>query len=308
MTTRVDKSSVQSASAKLQSRRALLTGALAGIGAWAASVLGRATPVVATNGQPILQGADNSGSTDTLVRSSATTAFQGLADATSGTMYGVRGRNSSTAGAGVYGVAGATSGNSRGVLGATSSSSGSGVRGEGPGRGVEGISTSGIGVYARSVSSTGVYGQSDTYFGVYGDSAYGTALLGYGHASDKAATIAWSEGGSTGLLGFSGAATPPTPKPKTGVYGYAAQDSGSNGVYGESTSGRGVHGKATTGFGGYFEGPVYTTKFYELTEISAPATPVTNHARLFVRDNGLDKTQVCVKFANGTVKVLAIEG
>jgi hypothetical protein len=69
-----------------------------------------------------------------------------------------------------------------------------------------------------------------------------------------------------------------------------------------------VHGKSSTGFGGYFEGPVLSSKFYELVEISTPATPTANHARLFIKDNGLGKTQLCVRFANGTVKVLVTEG
>jgi hypothetical protein len=73
-------------------------------------------------------------------------------------------------------------------------------------------------------------------------------------------------------------------------------------------SGLGVYGKTSTGYGGFFEGKVYTTKWYELTEISTPPNPVANRARLFLKDNGLGKTQLCVKFANGTVKVLATEG
>jgi hypothetical protein len=256
-----------------------------------------------------VQGANNSGAASTVVRvSTATAALQGVSDATAGTSYGLRGRNSSSAGAGVLGVAAATSGAARGVLGITSSSGGSGVRGEGPSRGVEGISTSGSGVYAVSASGSGVYGQSDTNFGVFGDSAFSTAVLGVGHASDRAATLGWSEGGSTGALGYSGAGAPPAPKAKTGVYGYAAQDNASRGVWGESPGGHGVHGKSSTGFGGYFEGPVLSSRFYELVEIGTPATPLANHARLFIKDNGLGKTQLCVKFANGTVKVLATEG
>jgi hypothetical protein len=287
----------------------LLTSALAGIGAWAASAIGRADLVRATDGQPLVQGANNSGAASTVVRvSTATAALQGVSDVTSGTSYGLRGRNSSSAGAGVLGVAAATSGTARGVLGITSSSGGSGVRGEGPSRGVEGISTAGSGVYAVSASGSGVYGQSDTNFGVFGDSALSTAVLGVGHASDRAATLGWSEGGSTGALGYSGAGAPPAPKAKTGVYGYAAQDSTSTGVYGESPAGRAVVGLSSSGYAGYFAGKVYTTKFYELTEISTPATPVANRARLFIKDNGLGKTQVCVKFANGTVKILATEG
>jgi hypothetical protein len=73
-------------------------------------------------------------------------------------------------------------------------------------------------------------------------------------------------------------------------------------------SGLGVYGKTSTGYGGFFADKVYTTKWYELTEISTPANPVANRARLFLKDNGLGKTQLCVKFAYGTVKVLAAEG
>jgi hypothetical protein len=69
-----------------------------------------------------------------------------------------------------------------------------------------------------------------------------------------------------------------------------------------------VYGKTSTGYGGFFEGKVYTAKWYELTEISTPPSPVANRARLFLKDNGSGKTQLCVKFANGTVKVLATEG
>jgi hypothetical protein len=53
---------------------------------------------------------------------------------------------------------------------------------------------------------------------------------------------------------------------------------------------------------------VYTTKWYELGEVATPAAPGANKARLFVRDNGAGKTQLCVRFATGTVKVLATEG
>jgi hypothetical protein len=52
---------------------------------------------------------------------------------------------------------------------------------------------------------------------------------------------------------------------------------------------------------------VLTTKYHELAEISTPAAPPSNHARLFVRDNGSGKTQLCVRFPTGAVKVLATE-
>jgi hypothetical protein len=77
------------------------------------------------------------------------------------------------------------------------------------------------------------------------------------------------------------------------------------GVTGQSPAGIGVYGISSSGYGGYFAGKVYTTQWYELTEISTPPSPIANRARLFIKDNGLGKTQLCVKFANGTVKILA---
>jgi len=48
-------------------------------------------------------------------------------------------------------------------------------------------------------------------------------------------------------------------------------------------------------------------KYHELQEISAPAAPASNRARLFLRDNGSGLTQLCVRFHTGGVKVLATQ-
>jgi hypothetical protein len=106
------------------------------------------------------------------------------------------------------------------------------------------------------------------------------------------------------VFGCSGSV--PASKAKTGVYGYASNDSSSRGVTGESPAGIGVYGVSSTGYGGFFGGKVYTTQFYELSEIVTPAAPVANRARLFVRDSA-GKTQLCVRFHTGAVKVLATE-
>jgi hypothetical protein len=45
----------------------------------------------------------------------------------------------------------------------------------------------------------------------------------------------------------------------------------------------------------------------ELNEIADPAAGATNNARLYSRDNGSGKTQLCVRFATGAVQVLATE-
>ena len=49
-------------------------------------------------------------------------------------------------------------------------------------------------------------------------------------------------------------------------------------------------------------------RHFEATELAAdPAAPATNAARLYLRDNGAGKTQLCVRFATGAVQVIATE-
>jgi hypothetical protein len=205
-----------------RSRRAVLAAAVGGLAASAAHALSRPTPVLATDGQPVVQGADNIGSASTLIRSNTTTAFQGLADAGSGTAYGVRGRSNSTGGAGVVGQVGALTGANYGVRGlAASTSGGIGVRGEAPNLGVQGISTATTGI------TSGVFGQnaSQNGAGVHGES---TATGGFGG------------------IGVEGAG------PGIGVYGRASLDSGV-GVYGSASSptgvGVGAQGVSSAGLG-----------------------------------------------------------
>jgi hypothetical protein len=120
--------------------------------ATAASALGRPQDALATDGQPIIQGANNAGSASTVVRSNNNTALQGVADQTFGAVYGVRGRTSSPAGAGVFGTSFATVSSPLGVLGTAADASGIGVKGEGGAVGVEGSATSG------DPDTAGVYG------------------------------------------------------------------------------------------------------------------------------------------------------
>jgi hypothetical protein len=104
--------------------------------------------------------------------------------------------------------------------------------------------------------------------------------------------------GVVGAIGASSAST--------GMYGFSGEGSTSRGVRGVSPAGHGIHGESTSGFAGYFAGKVYSTKFYEMKEISAPPAPAANKARLVVRDNG-GFTQLCVRFNTGGVKVLATQ-
>ena len=82
-----------------------------------------------------------------------------------------------------------------------------------------------------------------------GSSGSGVGVAAYSNATDRPAGRSWSAGDSTGLQGHSGADSPPAAPAKTGVFGYAVQDSAAIGVRGQSTAGRGVYGQATSGQG-----------------------------------------------------------
>jgi hypothetical protein len=49
-------------------------------------------------------------------------------------------------------------------------------------------------------------------------------------------------------------------------------------------------------------------EFVELQELAAsPSQPVANRARLFIRDNGSGKTQLCILWPGNAVTVLSTE-
>lgn len=45
----------------------------------------------------------------------------------------------------------------------------------------------------------------------------------------------------------------------------------------------------------------------ELDERSDPSAPSSNKGRLYLKDNGSGKTQLCIRFASGAVQVIATE-
>ncbi len=85
---------------------------------------------------------------------------------------------------------------------------------------------------------------------VYGYSDLGIAVQGRGNTAAFPAIVGLSYFSATGVYGFSGPVDPTvTNSAKTGVFGYAIQDSSSKGVLGQTTAGRGVQGQATSGLG-----------------------------------------------------------
>jgi hypothetical protein len=296
---------------KPSSRRALLAGALGGLGALAASAIGRASPVRAGSDGDVVLGVNNfaTGRTYVVNQTNDQIALGGEAYGSGTGVYGI------SAGTGVWGISTGSGATNYGV-GGSANGGGTGVYGlSTSGKGVYGLSTSGQGVYGESSSSFGVVGTSPSGgvsgtstngTGVYGSSGISVGVRAYSNATSAPAAQSWSAGNSTGVLGYSGD-SPPAALANTGVYGVATQDSTARGVIGETTSGHGVHGTATTGYAGFFNGKVFTNKFHEMAEMSTPTAPSANKARLFVRDNGSGKTQLCVRFPTGAVQVIKTE-
>ena len=170
---------------------------------------------------------------------------------------------------------------------------------------LRGDSTSGIGVIGTSTRNTAILGTSEFGTGVHASSDYENALFASSAAASRASALGQHFFDGTGVMGYSGPTHPAVPKPKTGVYGLANHDSSARGVWGHSPVGIGVYGATTTGYAGYFSGKVFSTSFLELGEIATPGAPGANKARLFIRDNGSGKSQLCVRFPTGSVKLLA---
>ena len=163
---------------KSPSRRALLAGALGGLGAWAATAIGRASPVRANDPNDVVLGSDLNFAT-TLTK-----------------------------------ITNQTNGNS--VLFAQSNSNGVGVQGlSASAVGVYGSSNSGWGVNGISQSNLGVYGISSTNVGVHGFSSAtdNAAILGFSNGASTG--VLGVSGGSTpaakaktGVYGYANRTTP----------------------------------------------------------------------------------------------------
>lgn len=212
-----------------RTRRGLLLGALAGLGALAADAATRAAPARAAAGDPLVLGSVNSAGTSatTLNTASATTA---LAVVQSGAAAAVSGNAAASGGAtkGVYGVAASPSGDGVRALNTGAAGSGAGLRALGGNNpGVIATSTGGIAVTATSNSNIGLTAKST--LGV------GLSAEGGTHAIKASAPIhaVWAISSEStavygdGVVGVMGGGT------ATGVYGAG----NSFGVYGSAPVG-----------------------------------------------------------------------
>jgi hypothetical protein len=166
--------------------------------------------------------------------------------------------------------------------------------------GISSQSADGVGVKGESDAGIGVRGESDN-IAVSGSTGTGVAVDGLaGSDSGAGIGVRGRTEGATGI-GVLGICDPEDPD------AVAVKGTGSNGVLGTTAAGVGVKGIATTGagFAGVFQGKVSISRFVDLDEIPTPGAPAADTARLFVRDDGSGKTQVCVRFNGGQVVVLA---
>lgn len=84
----------------------------------------------------------------------------------------------------------------------------------------------------------------------------------------------------------------------------------SAGAFTPATDGVATLGSSSLRWSDVWIGAGSSTGFLDLTEYNTttdPAAPSDNHARVYVRDNGSGKEQLCVRFNTGAVQVLATE-
>lgn len=145
------------------------------------------------------------------------------------------------------------------------------------GTAIHAMADSGNAVSARSTLGEGVHASSGNRFAVYGSNS----------STDTAAIHGTSPG--TGVSGSGG---------RTGVLGTGSK----KGVSGSTAGGWAIHGKAPSGYAGYFEGKVFTNASYQLA-----AATGTKRATIFLRPSAGGHAQLCVRFNNGVVRVLATD-
>lgn len=328
-----------------RSRRALLAAGVGGVAASVAAAFGRVLPVRAAAGDPLVLGeANDAGANQTVLNSNATgasftlkttrtfngsTGIFGWAASTVNAVRGVYGKTDSPAGFGVQGrndglshgtgaAIQAIGNDNHGLHATTASFEADAVR-------AEQLGTSGTAIRATLTGPTGqaIYAEAVNVeeaaaaFGVFAvtEAPQGRAVMGYAASVDADNVGVYGISNSptgSGVIGITNAGT--------GVEG--SSDEGT-GVLAATTNGTALHAVASaatggtfavaaeaasaSGYAGHFTGRVFTTSFYELQEIADPAAPAANQARLFVRDNGASKSQLCVRFASGAVQVIATE-
>jgi hypothetical protein len=215
-----------------RSRRAILAGALGGVGALVAHSLSRATPVAAANNDPVLLGkgnglGENEATASTRISSTVGPTLEAhalLADvafkASSQTARAIQAVSAS----GLSLEANSTAADGTGLL--AHAGDGSALAADTTFTGAYGFAED-----ATNFSAAGIWGDTLTGFGVVGTGDWGVFGLGYlgvvGTVSDLAADVGsvgvtgTSAGAYSGVYGFAGDSADPGPVAKAGVSGRA---------------------------------------------------------------------------------------
>jgi hypothetical protein len=270
------------------SRRALLAAVVGGLGALVASALARPFPARAGTDGDVVLGGVNAAPGETSIHENTTEGVVLRLQSQLGTPLNasttdrVGAQITSYKSPGVWGE----SSLDVGVVGQSASTNRPGVRGmSGVGSGVQGFSgtkPAGTTVFwPDGAPKTGVHGYAAddaSVRGVFGESTIGVGVYGANAAASVPAILGHGRANGTGMQGYSGGTALPGPTPaKTGVYGYAAQDTNARGVLGHTTVGRGVHGQATSGVG---VGAVATTGTALLGVANTNGTALATHRGL----------------------------
>ena len=266
------------------SRRALMAGALGGLGALAAAAVGVPTAARAANGDPLRLGALNSAGNVTTLTRTGTDRFGHALKVVVSRSSAAAIKAFATGGRGVDAIA--TAGGI-GVAGASDT-----------GIGVFGSSAQAPGMWAFSRQNTALFARSLNSVGIHAIGGGRQGVIGSGVVGVEGNSQTASGWGVSGLNAASGG---------TGVRGQAT-GARSRGVAGFTTVGHAIHGESAAGWAGYFDGRVFTNRYVEFHEVTAPVgAPGTNGARLFVRNGPGGRTQLCVRFHTGVVRVLATQ-
>ena len=275
----------------LRTRRRVLGVGLGALAAAAASVLGRAAPAQAADGDAVKVGQINTGTAPTTIKNPSGYALFG--DGNSG-VFG-KGEDIGLLGQAVDGI---------GVWGTDYGPSGAGVYGEGGRRGVSGrISRGwirqGLGVVGHLIPA-GVAGVNIRGFGVVGVTGSDPDDPSSERYAGTAGVLGASGAGKLGVYGASGAAIPVSGPPNCGVYGWSDPESApgygvfgrmngasGSGVFGTSDKGAGVRAATKTGKALVAEGRVEfstsglkTVPSGESSVVVNPGVPIPDTARI----------------------------
>jgi len=271
-------------------RRSLVAALGGGVAAAMAGLLGRAAPVKAAAGDPVIIGdANTAGGTSTSLQTNAMApSFKAIN----------LGPGAALRGDATDGVAGKFI-TTNGPWAVEAEGDSYGIKGTGIQQGVYGEGYRAVvGKTTASGVSAGVWGRNDGAADAWG-------VLG--EVSDNGAISGAPFGGCKAVVGSATAADGVT----YGVWGQAASTS-ARAVYGYATADTGttyaVVGRVDSpdGFGGYFYNKVYTTGWYEFQNISTPADPSATHARLYVVSTASGQ-ELRIRFGNGVVKIIAAD-